>query len=68
MLDLQRLRIELRIAHRDQPIAFGELRLLLDDDPLALAEQCSFSGKHPPQRFGIAWQVCSSSTSCATQI
>src|SRR3982074_3110374 len=43
MLDLQRLGIELRIAHRDQPIAFGELRLLLDDDPLARAGQCFFS-------------------------
>ena len=56
MLDLQRLGIELRIAHRDQPIAFGELRLLLDDDPLALAEQCFLFGKHPPQRCGIEWQ------------
>src|SRR3981189_1303053 len=27
MLDLQRLGIELRIAHREQPIAFGQLRL-----------------------------------------
>lgn len=56
MLDLQRLGIELRIAHRDQPIAFGQLRFLLGDDPLALAEQCFLFGKHPQQRFGIMWQ------------
>jgi hypothetical protein len=40
MLDLQRLGIELRIAHGDQPIALGDLRFLLGDDPLALAQQC----------------------------
>jgi len=56
MLDLQRLGIELRIAHREQPIAFGQLRLLLGDDLLALAEQCFLLGKHPLQRAGIAWR------------
>src|SRR6267378_8405843 len=56
MLDLKRLGIELRIAHREQPIAFGQLRLLLGDDLLALAEQCFLLGKHPLQRAGIAWR------------
>jgi hypothetical protein len=36
MLDLQRLGVELRVANRDHPIAFGQLRLLLGDDALAL--------------------------------
>ena len=37
--DLQRLGIELRVANRDHAIAFGKLRLLLGDDPLALNQQ-----------------------------
>jgi len=36
MLDLQRLGVELRVANRDHPIAFGQLRFLLGDDTLAL--------------------------------
>ena len=54
MLDLQRLGIEFRVANRDHAIAFGELRLLLGDDPFALDQQRFLLAKHSPQRAGIA--------------
>jgi hypothetical protein len=54
MLDLQRLGVELRVAHRDQLVAFGEFRLFLGDDALALDQQCVLLDEHPPQRAGVA--------------
>jgi hypothetical protein len=54
MLDLQRLGVELGVAHRDETIAFGEERLLLRDELLALAQQCFLLDNHPPQRRDIA--------------
>jgi len=54
MLDLQRLRVKLGIAHRDQTIALGELHFLLCDDPLAFAQQLFPLDNHPPQRTNVA--------------
>jgi hypothetical protein len=54
MLDLQRLGVKLGIAHRDQTIAFDELRLPFRDDLIALAKQCFLLDNHPPQRSDIA--------------
>ena len=49
VLDLQRLGVEFGVAHRDHPIAFGELGL-------PLGEQRFLLDHHPPQRADIAGQ------------
>ena len=67
MLDLQRLGVELRVAHRDETIAFGEQRLLLRDELLALAQQRFLLDNHPPQRSGHREEVRRGSMACALQ-
>jgi hypothetical protein len=57
VLDLNRLGVQLGVAHRDRPLALGEQRLLLGDDALALSQQRVLLGEHLAQRAGVTGKL-----------